>query len=239
MQFPKLVYGYFIQRDNRFRASVLLEGHEVKVHVRNSGRLQDLFTLGRRVWLAPATKAGRKTAYDLKLVELESGLVSVDAHLPNKLFAEAMEKESLPAFRYQEIKGEVRSNDSRLDFRLSGPFAQVPGTSEVPGTCWVETKSVTLVEEGVALFPDAPTKRGSRHLRELMALRQEGERTTVVFVVQRADAHALAPHRGADPIFAQTLRKAVAAGVEAWAYTCHVTLDSIYITGNIPVQFPQ
>ena len=134
MQFPKLVYGQFARRDNRFRATVLVDGREVWAHVSNSGRLADLFTPGQPVWLAPAVGASRKTAYDLKLVELESGLVSVDAHLPNKLFAEAVRNEKLPAFRYQELKAEVRSGDSRLDFRLSGPLTQVPGTSEVPGT---------------------------------------------------------------------------------------------------------
>ena len=197
---------------------------------------------GQPVWLAPAAAVGRKTAYDLKLVQLDSGLVSVDARLPNKLFAEAVRNGKLPAFRYQEIKAEVRSGDSRLDFRLSGPLTQVPGTFEVPGTsdpnttCWVETKSVTLVEEGVALFPDVPTERGSRHLRELISLRKQGERTAVVFIIQRAGAHALAPHEVADPLFAQTLRTAVAVGVEAWAYTCQVTMESIHITGKIPVR---
>ena len=81
-----------------------------------------------------------------------------------------------------------------------------------------------------------PTERGSRHLRELMALREQGDRTAVVFIVQRAGAHTLAPHEVADPLFAETLRTAVAVGVEAWAYTCQVTMESIHITGKIPVR---
>ncbi|UCC53649.1 MAG: hypothetical protein JSV68_06670 [Anaerolineaceae bacterium] len=89
MHFAELVYGQFIRQDNRFRATVLAEGREVWAHVPNSDRLQDLFTTGRPIWLAPAAGAGRKTAFDLKLVKLESGLVSVDARLPNKLLAEA------------------------------------------------------------------------------------------------------------------------------------------------------
>ena len=238
MRFPKLVYGQFARRDNRFRATVFVDGREVSVHVPNSGRLADLFTPGQPVWLAPASGVGRKTAYDLKLVELDSELVSVDAHLPNKLFAEAVRNGKLHAFRYQEIKAEVRSGDSRLDFCLSGSLMQAHAASERPHTsCWVETKSVTLVEEGVALFPDVPTERGSRHLRELIELQKQGERTAVVFIVQRAGAHALAPHEVADPLFAETLRTAVAVGVEAWAYTCQVTMKSIHITGKIPVQY--
>jgi sugar fermentation stimulation protein A len=90
MRFPKLISGRFIRRDNHFRATVLVAGREAKAHVRNSGSLRDLFTPGRPVWLAPAAKPGRKTAFDLQLVELESGLFSVDAHLPNRLFATAV-----------------------------------------------------------------------------------------------------------------------------------------------------
>ena len=113
----------------------------------------------------------------------------------------------------------------------------MPGTSYA--ACWVETKSVTLVEEGIALFPDVPTERGSRHLRELMALRVKGERTAVIFIVQRADAHTLAPHQTADPLFAQTLRTAVASGVEARAYSCRITLETITIAREIPVQLSE
>lgn len=237
MDFPDLISGQFIQRDNRFRATVLLEGQKVKAHVRNSGALRDLFTKGQTVWLAPAVGAGRKTDYDLKLVELDSGLVSVDAHLPNKLFAETVHKGRLPPFPYQNISGEVRAGESRLDFHLTGLISQAPDQGEGASSCWVETKSVTLVEKGVALFPDVPTARGSRHLRQLSVLQRKGERAAVVFIVQRADAHTFAPYEAAaDPLFAQTLRTAVNEGVEAYAYSCHVTLEEIQISSRIPVQ---
>ena len=186
MFLPRLVPARFIKRHNRFLASVRVNGERDWAHVPNSGKLVDLFVPGRRIWLAPAGRTGRKTPYDLKLVELESGLVSADARLPNKLFAEAVRGGRLGGFPYQEIAAEVSYKRSRLDFRLSSlkvsdtSREQMPGSSGVSGTylndevCWVETKSVTLVQEGVALFPDVPTARGSRHLQELMELKASG-----------------------------------------------------------------
>ena len=160
MQFPELAQGFFLRRDNRFRATVIVDGQEAWAHVPNSGRLTDLFVPDRPVWLARAANPARKTSYDMKLVELSSCLVSVDARLPNPLFAEAVETGRLAGFNYPKIEREVTVGGSRIDFRLSG----------TDGICWVETKSVTQVEDGIACFPDDPTERGSRHLQELMAL---------------------------------------------------------------------
>lgn len=225
MQLPQLIRAHFLKRDNRFRATVLVAGREAWAHVPNSGRLADLFTPHRPVWLRPATSSQRKTAYDLKLVELGSQLVSVDARLPNPLFVEALEAGVMPGFDYPLVEREVTWGHSRLDLRLSGPA----------GACWVETKSVTLVENGMALFPDVPTGRGRKHLQALIELRRRGDRAVVVFVIQRPDAQGLAPHEQADPQFAATLRQALEAGVEARAFTCRVTLDSIAIAGEAPV----
>ncbi|MGD1996400.1 MAG: DNA/RNA nuclease SfsA, partial [Anaerolineae bacterium] len=123
------------------------------------------------------------------------------------------------------IEPEVRRGESRLDFRLDGPR----------GVSWVEVKSVTLVEDGLALFPDAPTLRGRRHLEELMSLAQKKARAAIVFVVQRPDAAALAPHRAADPAFARALVDAARAGVETYAFRCAVTRQSLYLTSQLPV----
>ncbi len=225
VRFPPLIPGVFVRRDNRFRATVLLDGRETWAHVANSGRLTDLFIEGRPVWLARADAPRRKTAFDLKLVKTPSGLVSVDARLPNPLFTEAVEAGKLDGFQYPNIEREVRRGESRLDFRLSGP----------QGVCWVETKSVTLVEEGVALFPDAPTARGARHLSALLAARQSGERAAVAFIIQREDASAFAPHDRADAHFASELRRVAAAGVEVWAFRCRVSLRKIVIIDEAPV----
>lgn len=226
MIFPKLTYGQFLHRDNRFRATVDVDGQRAWAHVSNSGRLSDLFIPGTPIWLAPAEKPNRKTAFDLKLVEHGPVLVSVDARLPNRLFEEALIARKLPDFDYPNIDREVYLNDSRIDFRLSG-------TDEV---CWVETKSVTLVEEGIAKFPDAPTSRGRRHLLELIRARAQGNRAAVVFIIQRPDALSFSPHQEADPEFTAALDQAVEAGVEALALTCRVTPKTICIVGEVPVE---
>lgn len=230
MDLPPLVRGRFVRRDNRFRATVLVDGREAWAHVPNSGRLTELFVRGRSVWLAPAEAPHRKTGYDLKLVEHPvpgrgEVLVSVDARLPNPLFAEALTSGRLPDFSCATFAREVVLGDSRLDFCLEGD----------DGTCWVETKSVTLVEEGTALFPDAPTARGRRHLRELQTAVAAGERAAVVFVVQRLDARSFAPHPTADTAFGDTLRTVAASGVDVRAYVCDVSHTTIAISHEIPV----
>ncbi len=227
MKHPQpLIPARFLRRDNRFRATVEVNGREAWAHVPNSGRLNDLFIPGRPIYLHPSPNPARKTPYDLKLVQMPEALVSIDARLPNPLFAEAVAAGHLPEFPCHVIRPEVRYGDSRLDFRLEGP----------EGVCWVETKSVTLVEEGVAYFPDAPTARGSRHLRELLAILEGGERAAVAFIIQREDATAFAPAAHFDPVFTQTLREAAAAGVEVRAYVCRVTLEEITLDHPAPVR---
>jgi sugar fermentation stimulation protein A len=160
------------------------------------------------------------------LVEYAGVLVSVDARLPNTLVAEALAAGRLePFLRYDRFDREVRLGGSRLDFCLSGPA----------GLCWVEIKSVTLVEEGVARFPDAPTIRGTRHLRELTAAVGQGQGAAVVFVVQRPDACCFAPHIQADAAFGAALREAASAGVGVYAWTCEVSERSVIIDRHIPV----
>ncbi|NPA92761.1 MAG: DNA/RNA nuclease SfsA, partial [Chloroflexi bacterium] len=183
--FPPLVEARLLRRDNRFRATALLDGQEVAVHVPNSGRMHEVFGVsGRRAWLARARNPRRKTPYDLVLVEGEGGvLISVDSRLPNRLFADALAEGRFDRWlgasaAAWQVQPEPRFGDGRLDFLLTS--AQGP-------RWWIETKSITLVEDGVALFPDAPTTRGRRHLADLCRLVQAGERAGVVFVAQRED----------------------------------------------------
>ena len=212
-------------RDNRFRARALLEDREVAVHVPNSGRLRELLVPERPVWLAPAGAVGRKTAYDLALVELDSGLVSVDARLPNALFHEALLQGCWGWEGYSAIRREVQCGASRLDFCLTGPA----------GRCWVEVKSVTLVREGVALFPDAPTTRGVRHVRELTRAVADGDAAAVVFIVQRADAVRFRPYAEHDPDLAAALVAAQAAGVQVRAFGCQVSTTGMRLDRELPV----
>ena len=228
MDYPgDLVEGRFKVRLNRFLALVEVAGLEVEVHVANSGRMRELLVPGYRVLVRPRSGAHRKTGYDLALVDLGFALASADARLPNALFAEAFSKERLPQFsEYLDIRREVTLGESRLDFVLEGPT----------GRCYVETKSVTLVVDGVGLFPDAPTIRGTKHMHSLSQARQSGHRAAVVFVVQREDCRAFAPHDTADPVFGVALREGVAAGVEAFAYSCRVTEQSIELGPPLPLR---
>lgn len=226
--FAELVSGRLVARDNRFRATVCVAGREVPAHVPNSGRLRELLTPGREVWLAPAAQLGRKTAFDLALVQLPSGLVSIDARLPNALFAEALAPHWLGGSPEHQVAREVRLGGSRLDFLLTSPA----------GRCWVEVKSVTLVHEGVALFPDAPTARGARHVHELQRAAEAGEGAAVVFIIQRADATCFQPYAANDPALAAALVAAQMAGVVVRAYRCWVSTAGIRIADEIPVEWP-
>lgn len=145
---PTLVEATFVTRLNRFLVLTLLDGQEVPVHVANSGRLGDLLVRGVSAFLTPAPDPGRKTDYDLTLVEMNRVLICADARLPNALLAEAIEQKRLPKCRgYGLVRREVTLHKRRIDLELSGE----------PGLCYIEAKSVTLVENGVGLFLDAPT----------------------------------------------------------------------------------
>ena len=224
---PGLVNGTFITRLNRFAALVDVEGEEVMVHVANSGRMREMFVPGYKVKLKPVMGDHRKTKFDLALVQMGKSLASADARLPNSLVAEALERQSLPPFRaYSKLRREVTFGESRLDLMLEGE----------PGLCYIETKSVTLVVDGVGLFPDAPTTRGAKHMRSLQQAVREGHKAAVVFVIQRSDVEAFATHDAADPDFGQMFRQALSSGVEAFAYKCEVTENSIQLSSPLPIQ---
>jgi sugar fermentation stimulation protein A len=227
VKLPPLVPARFVRRDNRFRVTVELAGEPVAAHLPNSGRLPELLTPDRPCWLVEFDDPRRKTRFDLKLMAYAGTLVSLDARLPNPLFAEAVAARRLGPFcEFERFDREVRLGDSRLDFRLEGSG----------GVCWVETKSVTLVEDGIARFPDAPTERGTRHVRELIAAVGRGERAAVVFVIQRADAVCFTPYAQADVAFSVALRDAARAGVGVYAWTCEVDLDRMAISAQVPVE---
>ena len=224
---PDLVEGRFRLRLNRFAALVEVEGREVQVHVANSGRMRELLVPGYRVLLNLVSGKHRKTQFDLALVDLASNLASADARLPNALVAEALKRGSLPQFRsYTQVRREATFGESRLDLLLEGPG----------GRCYVETKSVTLIVDGVGLFPDVPTLRGVKHLGSLTRAVAAGHRAVVVFVVQRQDARFFAPNDNADPEFGVALRESLAAGVEAFAYNCRVTQQEIAMSCRLPIR---
>ena len=222
-----LVEGIFLERVNRFLARVEVGGREVGVHVANSGRMKELFVPGWRVLVRPVSGEHRKTKFDLVLVDMGPALASCDSRAPNALVAEGVATGHLKQFAgYPDIRREVTFGDSRLDLMLEGP----------EGRCYIEAKSVTLVENGVGLFPDAPTVRGAKHLRTLETVLEAGHRAAVVFVIQRPDASAFATSDPSDPDLADALRSAVAAGVEAYAYNCEVTERMIRLDQSLPIR---
>jgi sugar fermentation stimulation protein A len=218
-----------LQRDNRFRATVFVAGQERPAHVPNSGRLAELLLPGAPVALRPASHGSRATPYDLELVQAGAALVCVDARLPPTLIREAWSAGRLPEFAvFTRLRPEVRLGESRLDLLF---------TSGEGSECWVETKCVTLVQHGLAHFPDAPTERGRRHLRELTARARDGVCAAVAFVVQRDDVRGFGPSDETDPAFGAALRVAREAGVKLLAYRCHVSAGEIALGDRVALEF--
>jgi sugar fermentation stimulation protein A len=226
-----LLEATYLRRENRFRSVVLLEGREVAVRVANTGRLAELLVAGRACFISPAATPERKTRFDLSLIMYEGTLVSLDTQLPNALFAEALACRQiiLPGYApgSYTLRREVPLGHSRIDFLLA---------RDTVGPFWVEVKSASLVVDGVALFPDAITERGRRHLHELSAAAAAGDPAALVFIVQRCDATAVAPHTAADPAFATALTEARQAGVALLAYTCRVRVAGVEILQQIEVR---
>jgi len=222
-----LIQGKFLKRLNRFSVLVEVNGKEEKAHLANSGRLRELLVPGYKTMLMPVESASRKTKYDLCLVQTRSRVwVSSDARLPNILFHEAfLSRQLKPFLDFHEIQPEVVWGKSRLDFCLSSSNQ----------LCFAEIKSITLVEDRMGYFPDAPTERGRKHLCELLKIKKEGDRGAVVFIVQREDAGAVQPNDQADPAFGRTLRNVFQQGVEVYAYKCQVNKQGVFIQQEIPV----
>jgi sugar fermentation stimulation protein A len=216
----------FLARTTRFSALVELEGRAEVTHLPNSGRLGELLTFGRRVIVVEKGVLHRKTHYDLIMAFWGNKLVSVDARLPGNLVYEALLSGALPQFsRYSFVRREVTFGQSRLDFLLG---------SSPP--CLLEVKSVTLVRRGVAMFPDAPTTRGTKHLRTLMEAAREGYRAVILFMIQREDADSFSPYDEADAEFGSTLREAALSQVEVYAHLCAVKEDEVQLARAVPIR---
>jgi len=223
----ELLEAGFVARENRFAATVELDGRLELVHVPNSGRMRELLLPGASVLLLPAEGTTRRTSHDLVAVETPGGLVSVDSRVPNAVVAESLEEGGIPALgEYHRVVREHAWGGSRFDFLLGGH----------QGEALVEVKGCTLVDEGgLALFPDAPTSRGARHVRELADAVARGMRAVVLVVVQRGDGRVFAPNDGTDPAFGDALRASAASGVEVMAYLTDVTREGVDLGEEIPV----
>jgi sugar fermentation stimulation protein A len=228
-----LVAGTLIRREKRFLAYVRLDdGREVVAHTNNSGRMTGCQDPGSRVWLSPADKPGRKLKWTWEIVQVQPGgiAVGINTLAPNRLVEEGVLDGTIGELTgYSEIRREVRygAERSRIDLLLDG--------AEGLPRAWVEVKNVTLVEGTRALFPDAVTTRGRKHLRELAAQVRAGDRGVLVFVVQRADARDVAPADAIDPAYGAELRRSARAGVEVLAYQAEVSTRAISLVRPLPV----
>lgn len=220
----KLIDGTFIKRLNRFAASVEINGKTETAHVPNSGRLRELLMPGRAVLLSPAANPERKTRYTLKAVRHEGIWVSIDSTAVNDVIEDALKNGLLPQFgRIKELRRESVYKGSRFDFRILEENGRV---------CFLEVKSVTLVKNRVAMFPDAPTIRGRKHLMELIDAVKNGHRAMVIFCIQRPDANAFRPYDENDPAFGKALREAKKNGVEVYAFKCKVDDNGNAVLGK-------
>ena len=223
----RMVEGIFRERPNRFLALVNVEGGLLPIYVPNPGRMLEFLTPGRRVILRGASGEGRKTSYDLIGVLYKGQRISVDSRIPNRLVYEALRNGDLEEFSmYREIKPEYGYGHTRFDFLLTDGSER----------CLLEVKSCTLVEEGRALFPDAVTERGRRHLMDLAKAKREGYRASVLFIVQRTDAKLFSPNDKTDPEFGKALREAHREGIEVYAYYSEFNGDTITLKEKIKVE---
>lgn len=224
MNYSDVVPGRFLDRPNRFVAHVELMGKTETVHVKNTGRCRELLVPGARVYCQHLEHPGRKTKYDLIAVEKNGRLINMDSQAPNAAAGEWLRSGGLG--EVQNLRAETVHADSRFDFSFTLGGRQ----------CFLEVKGVTLEQDGVCAFPDAPTLRGSKHLRGLADAAREGYGAYVLFVIQMENVRFLRPNDATDPDFAAALRQAAAAGVQVLARSCAVTPDSMTITGPVPVE---
>jgi len=228
VRLPPLVAGTLVKRYKRFLADVLLDdGCEVTAHCPNSGSMKGCATPGSRVFLSRSPNLKRKYPFGWELVQADGCWAGINTGLPNQLTREGIENGTVTELQgYATIRPEVPYGErSRIDLLLEG----------ASGRCFVEVKNVTLVENGRALFPDAVTIRGQKHLRELMRVVSAGDRGVIFFTVQRDDGNAVSPADMIDPEYGRLLRQALDNGVEALAYRALVTPEEIRLTERLPV----
>ncbi len=224
MEYKNIVPGVFLARPNRFIAHIEIDGKEEICHVKNTGRCRELLPVGAKVWCEKSDNPARKTGYDLITVQKGHRLINMDSQAPNAAVRQWLEKGGLG--QIENLKPESRQGDSRFDFSFTRDGK----------ACFLEVKGVTLENDGVCAFPDAPTTRGAKHLRELTTLAKEGYGAYVLFVIQMADVKYLHPNDITDPDFGAALREAAAAGVQILAMDCKVTPDSMVLHSPVEVR---
>ena len=221
MQYENMVPGVFLARPNRFIAHVEIDGQVEVCHVKNTGRCRELLTPRAQVWCQRSNNPNRKTKYDLITVKKGDRLINMDSQAPNTAAKEWLLSGGLGDV--SDLKAEYTHGDSRFDFSFLMEGKR----------CFLEVKGVTLEDDGVCAFPDAPTERGVKHLKGLTQAAKDGYGAFVLFVIQMADVKYLRPHDERDPAFGAALREAAENGVTVMAMDCGVTEDTMQI--RLPV----
>lgn len=223
----EIIEGIFVARPNRFIAHVIVQGKEEIVHVKNTGRCREILIEGTTVYLERASNPNRKTKYSLIAAYKGDMLINIDSQIPNAVIAEAVEQGKLRGISNPHyVKREVTFGKSRFDVYYEA----------VDKKGFVEVKGATLEKEGVAMFPDAPTERGRKHVLELIEAVKEGYEGTVLFLVQLKGVAYFTPNSEMDQDFADALKLASTKGVNVLAYQCIVSKDEITITDEIEVR---
>ena len=221
MRYQNMTPGIFRARPNRFIAHVEIDGQMEIVHVKNTGRCRELLIPGCTVYCQRSDNPSRKTKFDLIAVQKADRLINMDSQAPNKAAGEWLRNGGLGEIT--ELRAEVKHGDSRYDFSFVKEGKR----------CFLEVKGCTLEEDGVCAFPDAPTQRGTRHIRGLTKAAQDGFGAYILFVIQMSDVKYIRPHDETDPEFGKALREASQNGVQILAMDCAVTPDTMEI--RLPV----
>ena len=224
MRYCDVVPGVFLARPNRFIAHIEIDGREEVCHVKNTGRCRELLVPGAKVWCQRSGNPARKTKYDLIAVQKGERLINMDSQAPNIAAGQWLCAGGLG--RISQLRAETVHGDSLFDFSFMHEGRQF----------FLEVMGVTLEQDGICAFPDAPTERGARHLQELTKLKKEGFGAYVLFVIQMEDVQFLHPNDVTDPAFGKALREASRAGVQVMAVDCAVTESTMQIRKNVPVQ---
>lgn len=218
-----MVKAIFRNRANRFIVEAELDGEIVRAHLPNTGRCKELLIDGATVYLKPSDNPNRKTEYSLYLVENKGALVAMFSQQANKIVFDAIKSNKIKELSgYSILESEKTIGNSRIDIYLANE-----DSSKIIDETYVEVKSVTLIKDGVAQFPDAPTERGRKHLEELISLKKEGIRAVVFFLIEHPNGNSFKPNWDNDPKFSETLKKAYSEGVEILVYKTENTLDNI------------
>ena len=221
MRYDNITKGIFIDRPNRFVSHVEIEGQIETVHVKNTGRCKELLIPGAQVWLTEPGTPGRKTRYDLVAVRKETGLLlNIDSQAPNKVVREWLDTQN-----FDRVLPEHTYGDSRMDFYMER------GSKHY----LMEVKGCTLEVDGIGYFPDAPTDRGVKHLRELTHAVSEGYHAMVAFVIQMDGITEVRPNIATHPEFGTALDEAIQAGVRVLPILCHVEPDSLVILPGMEI----